>query len=202
MESSKVGRSSCDVWVMLVPLIGTLCLAETGDEIRPESTKSFFELARMGGFRGMGGAGFRITPEPGIEVGGKGGEINVSPSPKADFRALSWVRLGRDLCCTLDWRGIVPFRATIGFAFESLPFFSASAVVGFGTTTQSGSFWEMKGFDDLFGFGKASLNGASRFDRAARPVSSDLLFLKISIDSTRRWKPYHNLTTTCFDRNS
>lgn len=140
VESSKVGRSGFDIWVMLVCLIGTLCLAETGDEIRPESTKSLIELARMGGFRGMGGAGFRISPEPGTEIGGKGGELNVSPSPKAELCALSWVWLGRGLCCTLDWRGIVPFRTTIGFAFEGNPFLSASEVVGFGTTTQSGSF--------------------------------------------------------------
>lgn len=177
MDGSKVGRSGSDVRVVLVHLIGMLCLAGTGDEIRPESTKSLFELARMGGLRGMGGAGFRITPEP-ESGGGKCGAFNVASSPKAWFRALSWVWRGRGICCILAWCGKVPFLATIGLASEGLPLFSASAAVGFGTTTQSGSFLRMKGFDDRFGFGNAPLNGASRFDRAARPVSSDYIFGK------------------------
>lgn len=173
MGNSKVGRSGSDVWGMLVHLIGMLCLAGTGDETRPESTKSWFEPARTGGLRGTGGAGFRISPELGSEGGGKGGVLNVSPSPKVWFRALLWVWRERGLSCTLGWRGSALSRATIGFVSEGLPFFPVSTAVGLGTTTQSGSFLGIKGFDDRFGFGNAPSNGASRFDRAARPVSSD-----------------------------
>lgn len=173
MKGSKVGLPGSDLWVMLVNLIGMFCLAETDDEIRPKPTKSLFEPARVGGFRGTGGAGFRIPPEPESEDVGNGGALNVSPSPKAWFCALPWVRLERCLCRTLPWRGSVLFCATIGFVSKGLPFFSASAPAGFGTITQSGSFIGIKGFDDRLGLGNASLNGASRFDRAARPVSSN-----------------------------
>jgi hypothetical protein len=52
--------------------------------------------------------------------------------------------------------------------------------VGFGTTTQSGSLLELKGFDGLRGFGMESLDGASSIDRAARPIYAppSLLFEK------------------------
>ena len=198
---SKVGRSGSDVWRMLVHLIGMLCLAGTGDEIRPESTKSWFELARTGGLRGMGGAGFRITSEPGSEGGGKAGALNVSINPKAWFRAFSWVWRERGLCCTLAWRARASFRVTNGFRSEGPPFLSASATVGLGTTTQSGSFLGIKGFDDRFGFGDAPLKGAPMLDRAARPVSSDYSFGKLPKHNTR-WNTYHHLTTTYFGHNS
>ena len=86
---SKVGRSDSDGRVTLVNLIGTLCLAEIEDEIRPKSSTSLFKPVRMGGFRGMGGAGFRVAPELGSERGGKGDTLDDSPSSKAEFCGLS-----------------------------------------------------------------------------------------------------------------
>lgn len=170
------------------------------DEIRPISTKSLFELVRMGGFRGMGGAGFRVTQESGREGGGRGGALNVSPGSNVEFGALSWIRPGRGLCFALAWRGSVLFCATTGFISERLQFLSASAAVGDDTTTQSGSFLGLKGFDGRFGFGNASLNGGSKFDRAARPVS--LLEINPLRVLKQRWNPYHHPTTTCCDQSS
>lgn len=173
---SKVGRPDSDGCVTVLHLIGMLCLAGSEDGILPKSTQSLFELARIGGFRGTGGAGFRLISEFKSEGGGKDvGGLVVFPCCKARVCALSWIRLEIGLCFTLDWRGSVPICSTMGFVSKDLRLLSASAVVRCDTTTQSGSSLGLKGFDGLLGFGIASLDGASRVDRAARPVSPYLI---------------------------
>lgn len=76
--------------VAVVRLIGKLCLAGSEDGILRKSTQSLFELVRIGGFRGTGGAGFRLISEFKSEGDGKdGGVLIIFPCCNARFCALS-----------------------------------------------------------------------------------------------------------------
>jgi hypothetical protein len=98
----KVGRPDSNGFISPVRLIGTLCLAGTEDGIMFKSADSPFEPVKTGGLGGMGGAGFRVIPEPRRGRGDEVKSLLVWPCSEAKFCALI-VGVDCGVCFTVDW---------------------------------------------------------------------------------------------------